>query len=968
MHTPMMNETQPRRSTRLSKPKQYGDEFEVSLCTSRTISFEEKLLMDLSLPGLPPIERDDNNSPLPDRDSPITSTQVCGVPDTQLEQKFDTPHISQDFYQSSIDSENDSDVDFYSDAVVDSEVDNDSDVENDSKDYRPCKMAESEGKQPKLTIQTRRMTSTAINPPQRYNDFVSLSPASERPVQGNEIDTADDYVMNILNGSVTHVKNLDNSVCSDNFSNGSINIVDETVISQPQSYPHLRSLMSMFTPTLESPSGDDDEDEMARESIDEGQENGAPPLTENSLFSQLSTANIKFDSPTKVSSPQPHDFNEQFQQLHSRLMETERHCRQMPKILTAVAGLQENFYKNVTLQKEKNDLEVKLLQADSEVNLQKGKIGDIQQHVQKLATDLKAANVRNAELEKKIEDLQSQISQTNPPLMSHASHAETQTPQVPACTYFRGWRNEFSAFFPCTLTPKSGPGAGLQFNSAEHLYHYRRLVHHDKPADAEKVRKTHTAGKAKILAERLLPPTSVEQKWNLSAQREMESITLLKFQQCEAFRKALTQSGNRSLLHNMENDETWGIGQYGTGKNQMGKALENVRERVKNDPNLAIVDSQTESDSVPDPTTNHMPNVLILSDSILDGTESFFDQKKNVTVLASSGCTVSEMDRILRSKLTDCSLYSHLVIHVGTNSLERESFKQIETTFRNMIKYATWFDEDLKIVLSGVLYRLDNDFHNNKIDTVNSLLQSMESDRVFFVDHNPTFKHLDRVLNSSGLHLRPVGKRQVVVNLEAAISGLTIHRSGKNTWPNHNTLPTRNQPNQRAGAPKNFNSEKLFQAGNRPQTDASMRRRHQSPQPRQTRRTQQSETRPRHPNHGRSHGPPRRAPLASQKFTPHHQSATNRWDPPNSTHHDAPFQHEPPANALPLVQTETMYSVPVHNPFEPLNRHSDPSTHVWNNMQVNPESVTHNWPAPQQDFPPQPPPFDSFYHARPWGF
>ena len=54
---------------------------------------------------------------------------------------------------------------------------------------------------------------------------------------------------------------------------------------------------------------------------------------------------------------------------------------------------------------------------------------------------------------------------------------------------------------------------------------------------------------------------------------------------------------------------------------------------------------------------------------------------------------------------------------------------------------------------------------NSRVDTVNKFLQSLEAEDVMFVNHNPTFKDLTKVLNSRGLHLRQAGKRQVAENI-----------------------------------------------------------------------------------------------------------------------------------------------------------------------------------------------------------
>ena len=75
-----------------------------------------------------------------------------------------------------------------------------------------------------------------------------------------------------------------------------------------------------------------------------------------------------------------------------------------------------------------------------------------------------------------------------------------------------------------------------------------------------------------------------------------------------------------------------------------------------------------------------------------------------------------------------------------------------------------------KIVLSGIIYRLDNGM-KPRIDAINNNQQSLESDTVIFVDHNPTIRNLHRVLQSGGLHLRVGGTRQITDNIRIALMG-----------------------------------------------------------------------------------------------------------------------------------------------------------------------------------------------------
>jgi hypothetical protein len=124
----------------------------------------------------------------------------------------------------------------------------------------------------------------------------------------------------------------------------------------------------------------------------------------------------------------------------------------------------------------------------------------------------------------------------------------------------------------------------------------------------------------------------------------------------------------------------------------------------------------------------------------------------------------------------------YVVIHCGTNDLESYSKPELESSFKSIIKEVKWHTGGTNIILSGLIYRLDKPDLNGRIDTVNTFLQRQESKDVIFVDHNPTFRDLTKVLNNSGLHLRHVGKRQVAENIHLAMMGA-------------NQKPERNQVN-----------------------------------------------------------------------------------------------------------------------------------------------------------------------------
>ena len=60
-------------------------------------------------------------------------------------------------------------------------------------------------------------------------------------------------------------------------------------------------------------------------------------------------------------------------------------------------------------------------------------------------------------------------------------------------------------------------------------------------------------------------------------------------------------------------------------------------------------------------------------------------------------------------------------------------------------------------------------------------MKSHESDNIFFVEHNATFRHLRNILNKNGVHLKDGGKRQVIKNLEIGATYRWFQKSWSET-------------------------------------------------------------------------------------------------------------------------------------------------------------------------------------------
>ena len=142
--------------------------------------------------------------------------------------------------------------------------------------------------------------------------------------------------------------------------------------------------------------------------------------------------------------------------------------------------------------------------------------------------------------------------------------------------YFRGWWNPLSPMYMCDI---KGVNREI-FKSAEHMFHHDKAVHHKNMKAAKEIWAAPTGAEAKKIATRYFRKGCLP-SWKKIEREVMYKITLLKAEQNEAFRVALLNTGSATLLHNMENDSTWGIGMNGEGNNQQGKILMDARHELR---------------------------------------------------------------------------------------------------------------------------------------------------------------------------------------------------------------------------------------------------------------------------------------------------------------------------------------------------------------------------------------------------
>ncbi|CAC5396076.1 unnamed protein product [Mytilus coruscus] len=108
--------------------------------------------------------------------------------------------------------------------------------------------------------------------------------------------------------------------------------------------------------------------------------------------------------------------------------------------------------------------------------------------------------------------------------------------------------------------------------TAEHVYQYVKAVEHSQFSLANQIRHAKTAQDAKHLSKFI----KTSSHWFGIQWFFMYNLSWLNFQQCEQFAKYLISTVRSELLHNVD-DNCWGIGKFGKGKNKHGEVLMSLR-------------------------------------------------------------------------------------------------------------------------------------------------------------------------------------------------------------------------------------------------------------------------------------------------------------------------------------------------------------------------------------------------------
>ncbi len=131
-----------------------------------------------------------------------------------------------------------------------------------------------------------------------------------------------------------------------------------------------------------------------------------------------------------------------------------------------------------------------------------------------------------------------------------------------------GWLANYS-YHPFSLD-------GRDWSTAEHYYQANKF---DLDTDVERIQAATTPGEAKALSRAMAE--HVRPDWPLVRESVMKRAIKAKFAQHPQLADLLLGTGQSELIEAARDDEYWGMGASGQGKNKMGKLLMCLRAELR---------------------------------------------------------------------------------------------------------------------------------------------------------------------------------------------------------------------------------------------------------------------------------------------------------------------------------------------------------------------------------------------------
>ena len=114
-----------------------------------------------------------------------------------------------------------------------------------------------------------------------------------------------------------------------------------------------------------------------------------------------------------------------------------------------------------------------------------------------------------------------------------------------------------------------------KFKSSEAAYQYAMASEHNDKPRAEEISRAPTALRAKQISNEI----EQSEEWKNKKSDVMWDVLEEKARQCANFRNRLIDTGDHTLIENTE-DDYWGRGKDGNGKNMLGTLLMLLRQKL----------------------------------------------------------------------------------------------------------------------------------------------------------------------------------------------------------------------------------------------------------------------------------------------------------------------------------------------------------------------------------------------------
>ena len=192
---------------------------------------------------------------------------------------------------------------------------------------------------------------------------------------------------------------------------------------------------------------------------------------------------------------------------------------------------------------------------------------------------------------------------------------------------------------------------------------------------------------------------------------------------------------------------------------------------------------------------------MLLGDSLIRDINP--EALTNVDVKCMRGAQTDDMCQFLNE--TGRS-YNQVILVAGTNNCSTDSTpEEVVTKVDHIVKVAKQFSKE-PVLLSSICPRTDNSSYQDKVESVNAVLSSIETPYLKFVNNDQTFRLQDGSINdgylhADGLHLSSSGSERLARNLNiGSYADIVIKRSYSKPRQTNNHKHNNNQKSQMASS------------------------------------------------------------------------------------------------------------------------------------------------------------------------